>query len=616
MVNGKSPSSYTLTYTLYRSWSIDIICLTTLLIIFYTLWLGSYPIFTPDEGRYSEIAREMVATGDYTTPRMNGVAFLDKPILYYWLQASAIKLFGVTEWALRLFPALLGVLGTLMVYVCGRCLFDRRTGLLAAIVLATSLLYFGGAHYANLDLEVAVFVSCTLLCLLTGVEVQNQSRTYFLFAAYIFAALAFLTKGLIGLVFPFMIFGTWIVLLHRWAILKKIHLLAGIILFIALVLPWYTMVQMVNPKFVEYFFITQQITRYLSSTEFNSKTPIWFYVPVILLGFFPWTIFMVQAMSHAIKHAWRERSQYTKELFLLLWITIVFIFFSIPQSKTMGYILPIFPALALLVGKYLATTWDNSKQTAIYWSTINFILLGSILAIALLILRQFNWTYAAAEFANYLFIISILLIVSIILAFFLIKKKTFLPLFATLVIFSITSLLILTQSATYLNHNSIKPLVLVLKNVIRPEDEVIHYFRYYQDVPLYLGQKVTIVADWDAKNINFKDNWMRELWYGMKFQKNNDWLINDTKFWERWNSNKRVFVFMHINYFVEFKDKVKHYYHLGIYHDVVLLSNQPTIEAKNHRKTHNLLEANVKTDNTMITKISAIGYGMLSDNKI
>ena len=407
-----------------RIWVIDIACLGVLFIIFYTLWLGTYPVFTPEEGRYSEVAREMVTAGDYITPRINGVTFLDKPILHYWLQAAAINLFGVQEWALRLFPALFGVLGTLMLYICGSCLFNRRTGLLATIILATSPLYFGGAHYANLDLEVAVLISCTLLCLITSFQLHDKTRLCFLFAAYIFSALAFLTKGLIGIVFPAMITGIWIITLRRFSLLKKIHLVFGILLFIAIVSPWYMMMQKANPKFLEYFFITQQVTRFLSSGEFNNKTPLWFYIPIVLIGFFPWAIFLIQAFHKSFNRIWHAHHAFAIDWFLLLWVGIIFIFFSIPQSKTMGYILPIFPPLALLVGNYLANMWENTQQKVVYWGALNFIIMGSTLSAILLIVSQTKLTGLPEEFLPYLSIISLFYIIGIIISFFLLQEKS------------------------------------------------------------------------------------------------------------------------------------------------------------------------------------------------
>lgn len=491
------------------SWLVDLLFLLVILIIFYTLWLGSYPLFTPDESRYSEIAREMVATNDYITPRLDGVAFLDKPVLYYWLQALAIQLFDVKEWALRLFPALFGVLGSLGTYICGRRLFNRRTGVLSAIILATTPLYFAGAHFANLDLEVAVLISCTLLCLMISLQTDDRYRSYFLLAAYCLAALAVLTKGLIGMVFPVLVGGTWIVLLGHWAKLKKIRLFSGLMLFTAIILPWYILVQKANPEFLHYFFVTQQITRFLSVGEFNNKTPFWFYLPVILIGFFPWSIFLLQAMNYHIRQVWRAFNKHPAELFLLIWSVIVFFFFSIPHSKTLGYIQPLFPALALLVGNYLSIVWSKAKQS----------------------------------------------------------------LFCMLTACSVIMLLTLILSASSFNNDTVKPLVLYLKSIIKPGDEVINYYRYYQDVPLYLGKTVTIVADWNAPDIASRDNWTRELWYGMRFQNTDDWLIDDKTFWRRWDSQKRVFVFMHINYFALFQPKITQYFLLGKYNDVVLISN-------------------------------------------
>jgi len=488
--------------TLRNNWIADSLLLFAIFLIFYTFWLGSYPLFTPDEGRYGEVAREMLVSHDFITPRVNGVAFLDKPVLYYWLEATAIALFGIKEWALRLFPALLGVASCLIMYYCGRRLFDRKTGLLSAIILATSPLYFISAHYANLDLEVAIFISASLLFFITGVESHPISRR-FLIAAYVFAALASLTKGLIGIVFPALIIGIWIALSSQWKLLLRMHLIKGLMLFTIIVLPWYYLAQQANPQFLHYFFVTQHVTRFLSTGEFNNPIPFWFYLPVVCIGFLPWTAFLIQAITHPT----RSRIK----LFLLIWIAVVFVFFSIPHSKIITYILPLFPALALLVGHYLATQYSSLR------------------------------------------------------------------LFITLVVLNTLVLLTLVFCANHFNPHSTKSLVTTLKTIMEPQDEVINYYKFYQDLPLYLEKRITLVADWNSPTIANKDNWIRELWYGMPFQNTDDWLISEKIFWEKWHQPKRVFVFLGENYFDQFKKHSRHYYFIAKKNDILLLSNQPTI---------------------------------------
>ncbi len=557
-------------------WIRDILGLTLLFLIFYLFWIGSYPFFIPDEGRYSEVAREMVATGDYITPRLNGVAFLDKPILYYWLQAIAVRLFGVKEWALRLFPAMLGVLGCIVTYICGRRLFSRRVGFLSAIILATTPLYFGGSHYANLDLEVAVFISCTLLFFMTGIQSEDKSRPYFFFAAYLSAALAFLTKGLIGIVFPMVILGSWMILLNRLALMKKLHLVCGVILFSIVVLPWYWLVQKANPAFLHYFFVTQQVTRFLSEGVFNNPTPFWFYVPIVLIGFFPWTSFFIQALGISIRNVIKDRYQHQIELFLLLWFSFVFVFFSIPQSKTITYILPVFPAAALLVGHVLSTFWETPKTKTIYWGVVILSLIGLLLAILFLALPHYQWLEISTNLTPYLTTIAILFLISLSLAFFSLRQTTLRLLFTTCASISSLSLFILAMSTIYLNHDTAKPLIEELKLVMQPQEEVANYFKFYQDVPLYLGKRITLVANWDALNIAKRDNWVRELWYGIPFQKTDDWLISEKTFFERWHNKKRMYAFVNENFFDQFKLYAKKYYFLGRYNDIILLSNQPT----------------------------------------
>lgn len=561
----------------HRDWLTDILCLAFILLVFYSAWLGSYPLFTPDEGRYSEAAWEMVATGDYITPRVNGVAFLDKPILYYWLQATAITLFGIKEWALRFFPMLLGILGCIIVYICGRHLFDRRTGFISALILATTPLYFGGAHYANLDLEVAVFISSSLLFFITAIQGPEKFRTSFLLAAYVAAAFAFLTKGLIGIVFPTLIIGCWILLLKRFRLLLNMRLITGLAIFIAIITPWYALAQKANPAFLNYFFITQQVSRFVSTQDFNNQSHLWFYLPIILAGFFPWSILLFQAGRKALCAVWHQRETHPTELFLLLWAIIIFAFFSIPSSKIVGYILPVLPPLALLVGHYLSSNWQQIQKKSLQLLSVGYAACCLLVSGLLLAVPHYNWINTTPGISPYLIAMAVILSVSALFSLLIMKKDKLSLFFLICAISSTFSLLTITSGARYLNQNSTKPLVTYLKTVIQPEDEVITYFKYYYDVPLYLGQRVAITADWESSDLLNRDNWRREMWLGKSFQNTDATLINENQFWQRWNGEKRVFVFLNTNYFDRFKERATSYFHLGRNNDILLLSNQPTV---------------------------------------
>lgn len=549
---------------IFNSWTVDIFLLASFILILYACWLGSYPLFTPDEGRYSEAAREMLASGDYITPHVNGIVFLDKPILYYWLQAAAIRLFGIQEWALRFFPMLLGTLGCLMTYICGRQLFNRRAGLMSALILASSPLYFSGAHYANLDLETAVWIGCALLCFITAAHKKDKLRPIFLLGFYFFAACAFLTKGLIGIVFPALIPAAWMLLQKRLYLLKQIHLLKGTLLFILIAAPWYFLVQKANPEFFHYFFMTQQVSRFLSTQTFNNATTSWFYVPVILVGFFPWICFLPQTLSSCL----HTNQDSDKKIYLILWIGIITLFFSIPHSKIITYILPVFPPLALLAGDYLSRSQTTARLA---WG---FFFLNSAFAFLFLAVPYFHWLKLPDTFNSYLYLMAFIYFLSAMISLLFCKKKNLVYIFLLALCANVLVLLTLTFGASYLNQRSTKPLVEHLTKILQPTDEVVHYFKFFQDVPLYLGKEVIIAADWDSPAIADNDNWAREFWYGKIFHDTGNKLINEKTFWEKWNSSNRVFVFLGKNYFDRFKAHAGHYYLEGEINDILLVSNR------------------------------------------
>ena len=557
-----------------RNWATDILLLTLAIGALYFIWLGGYPLFTPDEGRYSEVAREMLASGDFITPRVNGVAFLDKPVLYYWLQALAMYWFGIHEWAVRFFPALYGVAGCLAVYVAGRRLFDRRTGVLSAIILATTPLYFCTSHYANLDLEIAVLITVSLLSFLLATGASGKSRSALFVLAYIFAGLGFLTKGLIAIAFPAMIGGLWILLLSRWRLLTSMRLGLGVVIVLAITLPWFVLVQRANPEFLHFFFVTQQVTRFLSAAEFNNPSPHWFYVPVIIVGFLPWAAFLLQSLFSQIRSCWQAREEHTATLFLLIWAMVVFTFFSIPHSKTISYIIPIFPALALLVGHQLAVNWDKSQaDCGLKLAMSLFVIFNTLLAAAFFALPYYQWMDIALSATPTLFMVGSVLGFSAIIVTLFWRRLRVSSLFYICTLTSAAMLLSLTMGATHLNPNSAKPLVKKLETILQPTDTVVNYFKFYQDVPLYLKRTIILVADWESPTIAERDNWVRELWYSMPFQNTDEILLNETAFWKRWHSDETMYVFVNKNYLDQFQSHTKQVHVIGRHEDIILIGN-------------------------------------------
>jgi 4-amino-4-deoxy-L-arabinose transferase-like glycosyltransferase/multidrug transporter EmrE-like cation transporter len=320
------------------------------------LWFGLLdhrPLIDPDEGRYAEIAREFLASGDWTTPRLNTLIYLEKPPLQSWATALAFKLVGVGNGTARLFPALAGLAGILLAAYAGRRLYSPLAGLYAALILASGLLYFAAGHFNSLDMALAFFTETAVFALALALHpgATPAEHGFWVHAMWVACALGVLTKGLVGLVLPFVALAIYSLVFRDYAVWKRLSPAVGAALFLLLTAPWFVAVALANSDFVRFFFVHEHFERFLT-TAHHRYQPFWYFIPLLLVGTLPWTIPVLNGLCHGLRHP-KPTSGFSPERFIAVWCVFVFAFFSVSQSKLSGYIVPVLPPLALLAGRYL-----------------------------------------------------------------------------------------------------------------------------------------------------------------------------------------------------------------------------------------------------------------------
>jgi 4-amino-4-deoxy-L-arabinose transferase-like glycosyltransferase len=355
-----------------------------LAVVFTLTWFSTLEyrkLIKPDEGRYAEIAREMAVTGDWVTPRLNGIKYFEKPPLQYWATAAAFKAFGPNEWTARLWSGLTGFAGVLLVFFAGRRLFGQTAGVLGAMVLGTSLWYLIIGHINTLDMGFSFFLE-SALCAFIFAQVSPRAspgERRWMLAAWAAIALAVLSKGLAGLVLPGIVLVAYCAVQRDLEPLRRMHFGAGIAVFLAIAAPWFIAVSSANPEFPRFFFIHEHFERYLTR-EHGRYQPFWYFLPIFAVGMLPWTGMAL----HAAVSSWRNRAAaFDARRFLVLWAAVIFAFFSASSSKLPSYILPILPALALLTGDWLA----SARPRALRW---HIVLVGLVAITAVVLLQNLS----------------------------------------------------------------------------------------------------------------------------------------------------------------------------------------------------------------------------------
>lgn len=361
-----------------------------LLAIFVLGWFGAIEyrgLFIPDEARYAEIPREMLATGDWTTPRLNDLKYFEKPPFQYWLTAMSFAVFGEDEWTARLPAALLGFMAVLIVgFTAGR-VWGTRAGLTASTVLGSSWAFYLSGQYLTLDMTLSACLTvalCTFLLAQRGEATAGETQRWMM-VAWAAAACAMLSKGLVAVTIPGLALCLYSILGRDYRVWRRLNIYKGFVIFAVITLPWFVLVQVRNPEFFQFFFIREHFQRFTQASH-GRPGAWWYYIPILIVGFMPWTpLLIMRARQMTITRGPAGPAGATRfniTWFCLAWAVSTLVFFSISHSKLPGYIIPALPALALWVCHRRGDSQDTEIK-ACAWSAIAF---GALLSFGLTLL--------------------------------------------------------------------------------------------------------------------------------------------------------------------------------------------------------------------------------------
>jgi len=417
------------------------------------------PLAVPDEGRYGEVGRWMLVSGDWLTPRLNGIPFFHKPPLLHWLSAISLGIFGVSELSLRLVPALHAGLMMTALYLAARSVSSEVIARRAAIMLGTSMTFLVGGQYINHDMVVATWISLAIWCFAFAFMAGDKPDRWLARLGFLACALGMLSKGLIGIALPGLVIFVWLIWTRQFKKVLYLPWLSGLALFCAVALPWFVQAQRTYPEFFSYMFVGQQFNRY-TAASYNNVHPWWFYLLALALLLFPWVFFALGQVRRVTSMTLTSTIGLPQAWWRLCWawVLAILVFFSIPHSKLVGYILPVVPPLALLA----AVGWQRTMA---------------------------HRASAAKVFAG-------IVVVNIGIALVLLLKVGE-----------------ITQTTRT------QDIAAVLACEASPDDTVYVADDYPYDLPFYLQSKkpMVVLGDWAQLRKRAGDGWQRELFEGADF---------------------------------------------------------------------------------------------------
>jgi 4-amino-4-deoxy-L-arabinose transferase-like glycosyltransferase len=487
---------------------------------FYSLSLR--PLVAPDEGRYASIALEMLRSGDWITPRLNGFLYFEKPVLQYWAGAASFALFGVNEFAARFWPGLTGFLTVIVVWLTAKRLWGGRVGHFAALGVFSSLWTIGNSHFLSLDMGASFFLTLSLCGFLVAQQdsTMEEVRRRFMWLCWAAMGGAVLSKGLIGILIPGATLVLYSLISRHWTPWRRMYWLSGLTIFFAIAVPWFYLVSERNPGFAHFFFIHEHFERFLTTTH-RREGPFWYFVPILLVGLFPWSSLLGRIVNEGCQ---RSESPFNGFRVLLIWCAFVFVFFSASSSKLPSYILPIFPALGML----LALVLDKIPAAMLK----RHLVLMVTVAVMMICAFPFAGHFASENsplpilrhLALYLVIAGGVYLVGAYVAWRALNKdcKTFAVMaiaLASILAFSVIAI----GHAPYSHLKSAKGIVETIGPYLRPDTQIFSVKSYNQTFPYYLGRSVTLVE------------YVDEFDFGEKAEPSR-WIPTVDEFVPRWNS--------------------------------------------------------------------------------
>ena len=469
-------------------------------------------LIKPDEGRYAEIPREMVNSGDWVTPRLNDLKYFEKPPLQYWATATAYSVFGENQWTSRLWTGLTGFAGLLLVWFTGQRLFGGEAAGYAALILVSSMLYVMMGHINTLDMGVTFFITLGIFSWLLGQTEPNpeQQRNWMLLA-WAGLALAVLSKGLMGIILPGTAVFIYCLIQRDFSVLKRMNWLPGLALFLLITAPWFYLVMKANPEFFQRFFIYEHFTRF-TTKELGRYQPWYYFLPILLAGALPWTVLLFDSLFHIGKPYSNYNKPFNAALFLLIWAVFVYVFFSISNSKLPSYLLPMFPALALLMGRRIS----KIRERLLFWyiaPVVPFAVL--LLTMAINVAKFADTSNQKALYPHYsiwLITASIILLAGLLGGMLLLWREQKLP--AVLLI--AMSTLLATQIGvsgynTVAQERSAKHIAIAIRAEVTPDIPFYSVLSYEQTLPFYLKRTFTLVQYQDEMGFGIKQEPQRQI---------------------------------------------------------------------------------------------------------